>query len=141
MESLIVRNRTILSIYKIQELAREWNNIHCEPPLDDKEFHRQWNDAKRFIDRKNRQDEQSYGITAKNAVDDNENNDEQEEEDQEDYAAKLIEYYTLKTLTDTEEIWYYDSNYGIFMPDAEPIIKARIELDKGMPYMDKKMGR
>jgi P4 family phage/plasmid primase-like protien len=42
----------------------------------------------------------------------------------------------LKTLKDTEEIWYYDSKLGIFMPNAEPIIKARIERDKGMPYMD-----
>jgi hypothetical protein len=58
MESLIVRNRSILSIYKIQELAREWNNTHCEPPLDDHEFDRQWNDAKRFIDRKNRQEQE-----------------------------------------------------------------------------------
>jgi hypothetical protein len=58
MESLIVRNRSILSIYKIQELAREWNNTHCEPPLDDHEFDRQWNDAKRFIDRKNKQEQE-----------------------------------------------------------------------------------
>jgi hypothetical protein len=60
MESLIVRNRSILSICKIQELAREWNNTHCEPPLDDHEFDRQWNDANRFIERidksKNRKD-------------------------------------------------------------------------------------
>lgn len=45
--------------------------------------------------------------------------------------------YTLKTLDDTEEIWYYDSKRGIFMPNAEPIIKARIEADKGMPHIDK----
>jgi hypothetical protein len=39
-------------MYKMQELAREWNSTHCEPPLDDWEFDRQWNDANRFIDRK-----------------------------------------------------------------------------------------
>jgi hypothetical protein len=61
MESLIARNRSILSIYKIQELAKEWNNTHCEPPLDDHEFDRQWNDAKRFIDRKNRQEQEQKG--------------------------------------------------------------------------------
>jgi hypothetical protein len=48
-------------MYKIQELAREWNNTHCEPPLDDHEFDRQWNDANRFIDRKNRQEQEQKG--------------------------------------------------------------------------------
>jgi P4 family phage/plasmid primase-like protien len=57
--------------------------------------------------------------------------------EEEDYPAKLIKSYTLKTLSDTDEIWYYDSLRGIFMPNAEPIIKAKIERDKGMPYIDK----
>ena len=54
-----------------------------------------------------------------------------------DYATELIEGYTLKTLDDTEDIWYYDSKLGVFLPNAEPVIKDRIERDKGMPYMNK----
>lgn len=53
-----------------------------------------------------------------------------------DYAAELIESYNLKTLNDTDDVWHYDSKRGIFVPNAEPIIKHRIERDKGMPYMD-----
>jgi len=49
MESLISRNSSILSEIKIKELAFEWNQIHCKPPLDDKEFDRQWIDAKKYI--------------------------------------------------------------------------------------------
>ena len=48
-ESLIQRNKKILSLDKIKELAYEWNQQHCKPPLDDKEFERQWNDALKFI--------------------------------------------------------------------------------------------
>ena len=44
----------------------------------------------------------------------------------EDYAAELIDDYTLKTLNDTDEIWYYNDEAGIFLPNAEPIVKARI---------------
>lgn len=52
MESLIQRNRTILSEDKIIKLSHEWNQKHCRPPLDEKEFEEQWNDAKKFLKRK-----------------------------------------------------------------------------------------
>lgn len=57
-------------------------------------------------------------------------------DNQEDYPDVLIKEYILKTLDDTDEIWYSDSQCGIFLPNAEPIIKARIEQDKGMSYTD-----
>jgi hypothetical protein len=50
-ESLIQRNKKILSLDKIKDLAYEWNQQHCKPPLDDKEFERQWNDALKFVSR------------------------------------------------------------------------------------------
>jgi putative DNA primase/helicase len=59
----------------------------------------------------------------------------------EDYPDVLIKEYILKTLDDTEEIWYYHSKRGIFLPNAEPMIMARIEHDKGMPYTDPKTGQ
>lgn len=49
MESLIVRNSGIPALDKIKELAKDWNNQHCSPPLDDKEFERQWKCALDFI--------------------------------------------------------------------------------------------
>jgi hypothetical protein len=41
MESLIHRNKEILSDDKIKELAIEWNQKHCDSPLDNKEFEKQ----------------------------------------------------------------------------------------------------
>ena len=49
MESLIARNSSILSEEKIKEIAYEWNQTHCEPPLDDIEFEKQWKDSKKYI--------------------------------------------------------------------------------------------
>ena len=52
MESLIKRNHGILSEEKVRELAYNWNQEHCEPPLDDGEFEKLWKQAVNFISRK-----------------------------------------------------------------------------------------
>lgn len=46
-----------------------------------------------------------------------------------DYIDNLIEEHHFKTLSDTEEIWRYDHKKGIYVPNAECLIKARIEKD------------
>lgn len=52
MESLIVRNSGILSLEEIKTLAQGWNQKHCSPPLDDREFEKQWTCATDFIAKK-----------------------------------------------------------------------------------------
>jgi hypothetical protein len=52
MESLIARNSSILSLEEIKPLAQQWNLKHCGPPLDDKEFEKQWTCATDFIAKK-----------------------------------------------------------------------------------------
>jgi DNA replicative helicase MCM subunit Mcm2 (Cdc46/Mcm family) len=52
MESLLKRNQGILDLEQIKQLAQIWNQKHCEPPLDNKEFERQWESATNFIRRK-----------------------------------------------------------------------------------------
>jgi hypothetical protein len=49
MESLITRTSDILSYEQIYSLAKEWNRQHCSPPLDDKEFEKQWKCAIKYI--------------------------------------------------------------------------------------------
>ncbi len=53
MESLLKRNKEILSLNQIKNLANEWNQIHCDPPLEDKEFEKQWKYALKFIHKMN----------------------------------------------------------------------------------------
>lgn len=51
-ESLLVRNRAIMTTDEIRELAEKWNANHCLPPLPPDEFEKQWNDALKFVERK-----------------------------------------------------------------------------------------
>ena len=49
MESLLRRNYGIITEDQIKELAIYWNKQHCEPPLDEREFIKQWHDAVKFV--------------------------------------------------------------------------------------------
>ena len=49
MDSLLARNRGILLPNKIKELAYDWNNEHCVPPLDDNEFEKEWKQSSIFV--------------------------------------------------------------------------------------------
>ena len=40
-----------MSEEQIKELGYEWNQKHCNPPLEDKEFEKQWKCAIRFINK------------------------------------------------------------------------------------------
>jgi phage/plasmid-associated DNA primase len=46
-----------------------------------------------------------------------------------DYIDDLIDQFHLKTLIDTEEIWFYDNLSGTYEPNAECLIKAKVETD------------
>ena len=61
MESLLARNSGILSQDQIKSLARQWNSQHCSPPLDDKEFEKQWKCATDFIGKKSNNTSQDEG--------------------------------------------------------------------------------
>ena len=49
MESLMTRNQKILPEEQIKKLANEWNQEHCSPPLDGKEFDKQWKCAIKYL--------------------------------------------------------------------------------------------
>jgi putative DNA primase/helicase len=114
MESLLRRNAGLLSPDQIERLSKEWNVKHCQPPLDDGEFGKQWKCALDFIAKR------SYN---------NSTSSPKQQEDEEDYIDGLIEEYHFKTIRDNGDIWYYDSKNGIFIPNAESIIKERLEAD------------
>ena len=54
-ESLIQRNKKILPLEDIKKIIYEWNQKHCKPPLDDKEFERQVTAAVNFTSMNNNQ--------------------------------------------------------------------------------------
>jgi hypothetical protein len=48
MESLLQNNRKI-QLADIKQMAQIWNQNHCAPPLDEKEFDKQWKCALKFV--------------------------------------------------------------------------------------------
>ncbi|HEY6535992.1 MAG TPA: bifunctional DNA primase/polymerase, partial [Candidatus Nitrosocosmicus sp.] len=81
MESLIQRNKIMLSLEQIRNMAIEWNNIHCNPPLDDKEFEKQWIDASDYIHKQ----ESNSSVT----------------------PSSKINRYITKKINDNPEVYYY----------------------------------
>ena len=55
MESLILRNQTILSLEKIRKLSEEFNVDHCKPSLEKREVEKQWRCAIKFVGEINKQ--------------------------------------------------------------------------------------
>jgi hypothetical protein len=128
MESLILRNRTIFSLERIAELSREWNNIHCMPPLDDKEFERQWKSAVEFIKKQNlkssyKQANQNQNLTGN--LSSEELSQEYQSDSIEELCKKIMSSCTVRTLADTEEILYYKN--GIYHSGGEQVIKVELE--------------
>ena len=127
MESLLRRNAGLLSPDQIEGLSKEWNVKHSQPPLDDGEFRKQWKCALDFIDKQSYNNNNSSTSSPYAA----QQKDQQHPEDEENYINSLIEEYHFRTIRDNGDIWYYDSRKGIFVPNAESIIKERLEADFG----------
>lgn len=49
IESLYIKHRESKSLDKIYDESMQWNQQHCEPPLNQTEFDRQWRDGIRFV--------------------------------------------------------------------------------------------
>lgn len=113
------------------ERAWQWHMTHCRPPRSRQEFdricewtannHKSKRDAvfNRIREEKRRREQQNL------------------QHELADYPGELMRDFTLKTLRDTGEIWYYNEERGVFLPGAETIIATRIELDLGHPWIDK----
>jgi hypothetical protein len=132
MESLITRLRNIVKENEIMQMARQWNLTHCKPPLEEKEFQKQWRDATNFL--KTSVEHFLGGEQPGDSKETKEAKRLQKEQikkerlkQREDFVDELIQDMNLKTLNDTDEIHHYDCKRGIFIPGAEPIIKSILE--------------
>lgn len=81
MESLLRRNQNILTLEQIKNLSYEWNQIHCVPPLDNRDFEDQWTDALNFI-KDSIYSEVNNGNGHSNTSEESESEDEETEEQQ-----------------------------------------------------------
>jgi putative DNA primase/helicase len=114
MESLLSRNGNILALDKIKDLASDWNNKHCFPPLNDNEFQKQWKCAAKFVSNGNKGKDSTKGSKSKytgyiiSAA-----------------TESIINRHTFLTLEESKEILYYDS--GVYVQGGEVIIEKSAE--------------
>jgi P4 family phage/plasmid primase-like protien len=136
MESLLKRNAGILSLDKIGQLASEWNTNHCNPPLNEKEFRRQWKCATKFIAIKNyildNNQDSSKGSSAlllskRDQGPHSTGSIENNITDLSLLVDKLENSHMFKTMKDTGEIYYYHEKYGIFVNDGVNLIESKSE--------------
>ena len=95
MESLIQRNKNILSLEQIKKIAYDWNQKHCVPPLDDKEFDRQWKDAFKFTIRNT-----DKVVVNKFDKDNHNNNDHNDIQDADSGLLEKIKEYCIELFVD-----------------------------------------
>jgi P4 family phage/plasmid primase-like protien len=122
MESLLARNKGVMTHEQIKRTAREWNENVCDPPLDDKEFEKQWKCATGYIGKNNNNDNNEEAS--------NNNDDGGKNKSKQvilDITNELLSRYTFKTMKDTKEIYLYDSKSGIYINDGENVIEAEAE--------------
>ena len=130
MDSLISRNKAILSLEEIRQLSRKWNEKHCLPPLDDIEFEKQWRCATKYIAReaKKNDDGNSGGGEKRNGNSSNgEGKRKRIEEKRDDLYQKLKTKFTFKTMRDSQEILWYDAKSGVYRFNGEAKIKEELE--------------
>jgi P4 family phage/plasmid primase-like protien len=138
MDSSIRRDYDIYTPDEIYQRCYHWNQKHCKPPLDDKEFEKQWLDASRYIRRKLADNNSSGGIGAaataaatagvdgKMLIEEMKGNDPHTKI--KNYLTEeVIKRISLRTLLDTGEILYYDSKEKVWRFNGERMIDVEIE--------------
>ncbi|HKH85882.1 MAG TPA: bifunctional DNA primase/polymerase [Nitrososphaera sp.] len=60
MESRIKKLRNEKSLNEIWQVCYDKNEKMCRPPLDDREFERQWKDATKFVDRTDKEEQEFF---------------------------------------------------------------------------------
>jgi hypothetical protein len=69
MESLLKRNYGVLTEDQVKQLSQEWNQKHCNLPLNEIEFEKQWKAATRFIGKQPAEPEPENKFTNSNKFD------------------------------------------------------------------------
>jgi hypothetical protein len=121
MESLISRNKAILPLENIKQLATQWNSDHCTPPLHNKGFERQWECALEFVANKNCSG--SSNAHASNAS----------TKEQDQRQSKPKEFTVFKYSKDihlAEEINLANRNVFLQIINGTPLISEKLNLSE-----------
>jgi P4 family phage/plasmid primase-like protien len=129
MDSLLFKNMGILSLEQIKKLAYERNQELCVPPIDNKDFEKQWEQSLKWANKKRKEREEAQ---QKNNNNNNNNNTtktkvENKQNLIEEATRLLISKHRFATIEENKEIMYYDENKGVYVKGGEILIEKELE--------------
>lgn len=126
-ESLIQRNKNILSWEQIKKMVYDWNQGHCIPPLNDKEFERQCKDALKFTTKTNDKAIENKGNSEN---DDNNNNSDKIQYADTDLLEKIKEDHCKELFVDQ----YNSAHVSIKIDDHTEVLSLNGRRFKNLLY-------
>ena len=94
----------------------------CEPPLPGNEGNSIWKSALDFVARNRKTEEVQVQNAEKMEVNDSENGDLVVS-----ITEEVMQKYTFATMNDTDEIYYYDVQEGMYLAGGEVLIRTKAE--------------
>ena len=123
MESLIIRNANVMLLEDIKTMAHLWNQKHCKPPLNEVEFVRQWKDANKYVSSREQTNSNAPSNFTTKVLE-----RKSREENLDDLYQKLKSRFTFRTMSDSQEILWYDYSSGVYRFNGDVKIKQELEL-------------
>jgi P4 family phage/plasmid primase-like protien len=148
MDSLLIKNMGYLTLEEIKEHAQKRNSGLCVPPLDDKEFEKQWKQSLDFAHKKikereeakkkqQQQSQEQEQSQSNNNRTNNKNNqasastttNTKAEKQQliEDGTRIIMSKHRFLTIEETKDILVYDEDKGVYVYGGEIIIEKELE--------------
>ena len=145
MESELQRNRGIKPLEDIKEICQFWNQKHCDPPLDAREFEKLWKQAlewanKKIKEREEAKQKQQLQQQSQQAKEQSNNTNKTsitttrtDKQDLIEEATRLVmSKHRFLTIEETKDILYYDEDKGVYVIGGEILIEK--ELDKTFDF-------
>ena len=145
MGSLLIKNMGYLRLEEIKGHAQKRNLELCVPPIDEKDFDRQWKQALDFANKKIKEREEAkqkqQQQQAKEQQEQSNNNNNKtpttttraDKQDLIEEATRLVmSKHRFLTIEETKDILFYDEDKGVYVIGREILIEK--ELDKTFDF-------
>ena len=140
MGSLLIKNMGYLTLEEIKGHAQKRNLELCVPPIDEKDFDRQWKQALDFANKKIKEREEAKQKQQQHQAQGQKNSNKStttttkvEKVDLIEEATRLVmSKHRFLTIEETKDILYYDEDKGVYVIGGEILIEK--ELDKTFDF-------
>ena len=131
MGSLLIKNMGYLTLEEIKEHAQKRNLELCVPPIDEKDFDRQWKQALDFANKKIKEREEAKQKQEQKQDQNNNNTTSKTKLEKidpiEEAVRLLMAKHRFATIWETKEILYYDEDKGVYVKDGERLIEEEVD--------------